>query len=110
MDPWDGAQEWGNLYELRMYTYAPGSIATVAERFAEALPRRAEVYPVAGIFTSDLGNLNRLYQLFPYKNWDHRDEVRTELRAKGIWPPQNDIRPMHQLVRHMIPAAFSPLH
>ena len=110
MDPWDGSQEWGNLYELRMYTYAPGNIATVAERFAEALPRRAEVYPVAGIFTSDLGNLNRLYQLFPYKDWDHRDEVRTELRAKGIWPPQNDIRPMHQLVRHMIPAAFSPLH
>ena len=45
-----------------------------------------------------LGNLNRLYQMFPYKNWAHRDEVRTELRQKNIWPPHSEARPMTQLV------------
>jgi hypothetical protein len=101
--------EHGGLYELRMYTYPPGVIGDVAKTFAKGYAARAAVYPVGGIWTSDLGNLNRLYQLFPYKNWDHRDKVRTELREKGIWPPHAEARPMTQLVRHMLPTEFSPL-
>jgi len=102
-------QELGGLYELRMYTYSAGATSGVAETFASAYPGRHQVYPVGGIWTSDLGNLNRLYQLFPYKNWEHRDEVRRELREKQLWPPHTEARPVTQLVRHMIPAAFSPL-
>jgi NIPSNAP len=108
MKPLSG--EHGGVYELRMYTYPPGALPKVAETFAAGYPARAEVYPVAGIWTSDLGNLNRLYQLFPYKDWKHRDEVRTELREKGLWPPHAEARPMTQLVRHLIPASYSPLH
>ena len=48
-------------------------------------------------------------QLFPYKDWDHRDQVRKELREKGVWPPHGDAHPVAQLVRHMVPAPFSPL-
>ena len=110
MKEWQGPQEWGSLYELRMYTYPAGEIMRVADIFAEQYEARAAVYPVAGIWTSDLGNLNRLYQLFPYKNWAHRDEVRGELRRRNIWPPHSDIRPLTQLVRHLTPAAYSPLH
>lgn len=109
MTEWKGTHEWGSLYELRMYTYPAGEVAKVAENFTKALPARQDAYPVAGIWTSDLGNLNRLYQLFPYKNWDHRDQTRAELRSKGIWPPHGQISPNTQLVRHMIPASFSPL-
>lgn len=105
----DGPQELGKVYELRMYTYPAGDIGKVAETFAASYEARSAVYPVAGIWTSDLGNLNRLYQLFPYQNWTQRDEVRTELRNKGIWPPHGDARPVAQLVRHMVPTAFSPL-
>lgn len=105
-----GKQQWGNLYELRMYTYPSGALAKVTPAFAEKLAERSAVYPVAGIFTSELGNLNRLYQLFPYQDWAHRDKVRTELREKGIWPPHADASPNTQLVRHLIPASFSPLH
>ncbi len=105
-----GSNEFGGLYELRMYTYPPGALPKVAETFAAGYEKRASVYPVGGIWTSDLGNLNRLYQLFPYKNWDHRDKVRTELREKGIWPPHAEARPVTQLVRHMLPSSFSPLH
>jgi len=110
MPEWKGPQEFGGLYELRMYTYPSGDILGVGERFAAALEVRNAVYPVGGIWTSDLGNLNRLYQLFPYKDWAHRDQVRAELREKKLWPPDSGVRPMTQLVRHMVPAAFSPLH
>ena len=107
---WKGPQEWGRIYELRMYTYPAGEVAKVAEAFAEALPGRAAICPVAGIWTSDVGNLNRLYQLFPYKDWAHRDEMRAEFRRKGVWPPHAEVRPLTQLVRQLVPAAFSPLH
>ena len=111
MTEWQGPQEWGNLYELRMYTYPAGTVQEVAKAFSAALKGREAVYPIAGVWTSDLGNLNRLYQLFPYKNWAHRDELRAEFRAKGIWPPHSEgAHPMTQLVRHMVPAAYSPLH
>lgn len=110
MTEWSGPQQWGGLYELRMYTYPAGAVGGVAERFAEALEARTAVYPVAGIWTSDLGNLNRLYQLFPYKDWAHRDEMRAQYIGKGIWPPHSEARPITQLVRHLAPAAFSPLH
>ena len=110
MTEWKEPQQWGGLYELRMYTYPAGEIGKVAESFAAGLAARAALYPVAGIWTSDMGNLNRLYQLFPYKNWAHRDELRAEFRQKNIWPPHSEVRPLTQLVRHMVPAAFSPLH
>ena len=105
-----GDQALGGVYELRMYTYAAGALGGVSKTFAEAYAGRNAVYPVGGIWTSDLGNLNRLYQLFPYKDWDHRDQVRKELREKGVWPPHGDAHPVAQLVRHMVPAPFSPLH
>ena len=104
-----GVQELGGLYELRMYTYSAGATTGITETFASAYPGRHQTYPVGGIWTSDLGNLNRLYQLFPYKNWEHRDELRRELREKQLWPPHTEARPVTQLVRHMLPAAFSPL-
>jgi NIPSNAP len=99
----------GGVYELRMYTYPAGAISAVASAFAEKYAGRHGAYPVAGIWTSDLGNLNRLYQLFPFKDWDHRDKVRAELRQNSLWPPHTEARPVAQLVRHMVPAPFSPL-
>ena len=110
MTEWQGPQEWGSVYELRMYTYPSGEIARVADTFAEAYEARAATYPVAGIWTSDLGNLNRLYQLFPYKDWAHREDVRADLRRRDVWPPHAQARPLTQLVRHMTPATYSPLH
>jgi len=110
MTEWQGPQQWGELYELRMYTYPAGEVGKVAEKFAENYAKRAAIYPIAGIWTSDLGNLNRLYQLFPYKNWAHRDEVRKQYMGTDIWPPHSDARPIAQLVRHLVPASYSPLH
>jgi NIPSNAP len=110
MQDWTGPRQLGEAYELRMYTYAPGDVGKVAAAFGDALPARDAIYPVAGIFTSQLGNLNRLYQLFGYKSWDHREEVRTEFRKQGVWPPHADARPVSQLVRMLIPAAHSPMH
>ena len=109
-DPLDGPREWGNVYELRMYTYPAGAVRNVMKAFSEHVPRRAELYPSGGFFASDLGQLNRFYQIWPYKSWAHRDEVRAQYVGTDIWPPHTEERPVHQLVRHLVPAEFSPLH
>jgi hypothetical protein len=109
-DPLDGPREWGNLYELRMYTYPSGTNRKVLKHFSESVERRNALYPAGGFFASDLGELNRFYQLWPYKDWAHREEIRKQYLGTDIWPPQTEERPVHQLVRHMVPASFSPLH
>ncbi|MEX2431593.1 MAG: NIPSNAP family protein, partial [Dehalococcoidia bacterium] len=77
-DPLDGPREWGNLYELRMYTYPVGAVRHVMEQFCAQVGGRAKMYPLGGLFMSELGQMNRLYQLWPYKDWDHRDQLRAE--------------------------------
>jgi hypothetical protein len=109
-DPLDGPREWGDLYELRMYTYPSGAARNVLRTFSESVERRNAIYPSGGFFMSDLGELNRFYQLWPYRDWAHRDEIRKQYVGTDIWPPHTDERPVHQLVRHLVPAAFSPLH
>ena len=109
-DPLDGPREWGSLYELRMYTYPSGALRRVMDAFCAKVPQRAEMSPLGGFFMSDLGQLNRFYQLWPYKDWAHRDEMRKLYAGTDIWPPHTDDRPVRQLVRHLVPAAFSPLH
>jgi hypothetical protein len=109
-DPMDGPREWGNLYELRMYTYPSGTVRKIMDAFCAKVPERASLSPLGGFFMSDLGQLNRFYQLWPYKDWAHRDEMRKLYAGTDIWPPHTDERPVHQLVRHMVPASFSPLH
>ena len=102
-------REWGGLYELRMYTYPSGAIRSVMQSFTEQAPKRLELSPGC-FFASDLGQLNRFYQIWPYRDWAHRDELRQIYISQGIWPPHTEERPVHQLVRHMLPASFSPLH
>ncbi len=109
-DSLDGPREWGSLYELRMYTYPSGVIRHVMEQFTAGVAARLELSPLGGFFMSELGELNRFYQLWPYRDWNHRDEIRAQYLKDGTWPAKVEERPNHQLVRHLVPASFSPLH
>jgi hypothetical protein len=110
MREWTEPQKWGSVYELRIYTYSGADIGKAAEAFGEALAGRDAVYPVAGMLTTQQGNLGTLYQLFPYKNYAHREEVRTEFRKQGVWPPRAEVRPLHQRVVYLLPCDISPIH
>ena len=47
MRPMGGDQELGNIYEMRTYTYQPGSMPELLRRWAESLPYREEFSPLA---------------------------------------------------------------
>jgi hypothetical protein len=99
----------GNVYEMRIYTFAPGDIPKVLDGWAKAIPAREKFSPLAACWTSELGGLNKFVHTWVYKDLNERGRIREEARKAGVWPPQTGVRPIRQENKLLIPAAFSPV-
>ncbi len=99
----------GNVYEMRIYTYAPGDIPAVLEAWGKAVPAREKLSPLAACWSSELGGLNKFVHVWVYPDLNARVRIREESRKGGQWPPQSGVRPIRQENKLLIPAAFSPL-
>ena len=103
-------RQLGGIYEIRMYTYAPGTLPAVMERWAEKVPERIKLSPLVGAWHSELGGLNKWCHIWAYKDAAERGRIRAEAVAKGVWPPGS---PPGALLKQenmlVVPAAFSPL-
>ncbi len=100
----------GNVYELRIYTYRPGTMPEVIRRWAEAVPYREKYSPLAGAWSSEIGTLNRWYHLWPYASLAERDRIRAEASKEPHWPPRTGEFLLSMENKLLIPASFSPLH
>jgi hypothetical protein len=101
----------GNLYEIRIYTLAPGAIPGQIERWSGAIAKRMEYSPLAFAGHSELGGLNRWCHIWAYKDAAERFAIRDKARADGVWPPKGG-QPGQTLVQEnmlVVPASFSPL-
>ena len=107
MKPMGGDQALGGIYEMRIYTYEPGSIPELLKRWADSLPGREEFSPLAAGMYTELGALNRWMHIWPYKDLKHRSEVRNTKVPN--WPSGAPGR-VRQENKIMIPASFSPMH
>jgi hypothetical protein len=100
----------GNVYEMRIYTYAPGDIPKVLEAWGKAIEARERFSPLAACMTSELGALNKFVHVWVYKDLNERARIRDESRRPGTgWPPQAGVRPIRQENKLLIPATFSPV-
>ena len=108
MRPLGGGQELGGVYEMRVYTYKPGSIPELLRRWEKALPWREQFSPCAAAMHSELGGLNRWMHIWPYKDLNHQEEVRKSSSGTPNWPSGAPGR-MRQENKIMVPAAFSPM-
>src|SRR2546422_3412925 len=86
----------GNVYEMRIYTYAPGDIKAVLEAWGKAVPAREKLSPLAACWTSELGGLNKFGHVWVYKDGNGRARIREESRKGGQWPPQAGGGPRRQ--------------
>jgi len=87
----------GSVYEMRIYTYAPGDIPKVLEGWAKAIEAREKLSLLAACWTSELGELNKFVHIWAYKDLNERARVRDASRqAGGAWPPQTGVRPIRQ--------------
>ena len=105
-----GGQKLGNVYEMRIYQYQPGSIPTVIERWREALKGgRLELSPIAACLSSEIGQLNVWVHIWPYTDLDERDRIRKRSFELESWPPKTREFLIGMQNKFMIPASFSPM-
>jgi hypothetical protein len=110
MRPLGGNQSLGNIYEMRSYTYQPGTMNEVLKRWAAAIPHREEFSPLAAGMYTELGGLNKWVHIWPYKDLEERNRIRAEASKTPHWPPPTREFLVRQENKMMVPAAFSPMH
>ncbi len=76
------------IYEFRTYTLHPRTQGEFMKRFGDALPKRLEFSPLAAFWYTEIGPLNQVIHVWPYKDADERNRIRTESVKAGIWPPK----------------------
>ena len=65
---------------------------------------------MAAAWYTELGGLNKWVHIWPYKDLDERDRIRTEAVKTPHWPPPTREFLVSQETKIMVPAAFSPTH
>jgi hypothetical protein len=96
------------IIEMRTYTLQPGTVAPFEERFAEALPARAKLSPLAAFWHTEVGPLNRVIHVWPYEDQAARTRLREEATKLQGWPPNTREFVVEQQSEIYLPAPFSP--
>jgi hypothetical protein len=96
------------IVEIRTYTLQPGTVAQFEERFAQALPARAKVSPLAAFWHTEVGPLNQVIHVWPYEDLEERTSKRAEATKLQGWPPNTREFVVEQKSQIYIPAPFSP--
>jgi len=68
-----------------MYKAHPGTIPKWAVAFQKGLPERLKYSLPYGIWFSDIGSLNVIVHMWPYKSLGHRASVREAAVKNEIW-------------------------
>ncbi len=96
------------IFEMRTYLMKPGSLPDVEKNFGEKLPGRIKLSRFGGFWRSEVGTLNQIIHVWPYKDLNERDAIRAKAVETKVWPPniQHNILEMESKILHAAP--FSP--
>ena len=77
------------IYDLRTYTLKPRSVPKVEKMFEAGMPTRLKYSPLGAFFHTEVGPLNQVIHIWPYKSLEHLQQVRADAAAdlSGEWPP-----------------------
>jgi len=103
--------EHGPLFEYRYYAVNPGTMPGIIKGWEDAIEARNELSPCAMGMYTDVGDINKYVHIWPYKSFEHRQQVRDESVAKGVWPPKGSPKGaiITQDNKLLMAAPFSPL-
>ena len=96
------------IYEFRTYDLVPGSVPEVMRRFGKAYEKRKEFSKLAAFFYTEIGPLNQILHIWPYKDTKEREQIRNLAVSSGAWPPDIKDYILNQHVEIMVPWSFSP--
>ena len=112
-------QEFGNLYEIRHYTYASGAIPLVIANWQELLAERLKYSPLAAAWYADDGKKSDWIHIWAYRDVAHREEIRNATTKARIWPPsvvdqrlkrEPRVVSLKMINMLVVPTRFSPFH
>ncbi len=103
--------EHGPLFEYRYYAVHNGTMPDIIKGWEDAIDARQELSPCAMAMHTEHGDLNKYVHIWPYKSFEHRQQVRDEGVAKGVWPPRKSPKGaiITQDNKLLFAAPFSPL-
>ena len=96
------------IYEVRTYHVKPGSLPEVEKRFGEAYEKRKKLSEMAAFWHTEIGPLNQIVHVWPYKDIAERGRIRAESLKVDGWPPKIGEFLLEQRSDIMIPFAISP--
>lgn len=98
------------IYEFRTYDLKPNSLPELERRFAEAYEHRKQFSQLAAFWHTEIGPLNQIVHVWPYKDIAERNKIR-EIAVKegaGKWPPNSAEFMVRQRSEIFMPFEFSP--
>jgi len=103
--------EHGPLFEYRYYAVHNGTMPDIIKGWEDAIDARQELSPCAMVMHTEHGDLNKYVHIWPYKSFEHRQQVRDEGVARGVWPPRKSPKGaiITQDNKLLFAAPFSPL-
>jgi len=60
------------IFEIRTYTLKPGTVPQAEQAFADKIAERVKYSPLAGFWRSEVGTLNQIIHIWPYKDTNER--------------------------------------
>lgn len=111
--PLKGPSSGSHVYELRTYRTQPRKAMEWANNFKRILPVREQYGEVAGLWVTDVGQLNQVLHLYAWKSLDERLETRARLFSDPRWlefVPTSTPMLMEMESIILIPVSTSPLH
>ena len=98
------------IYEMRTYDLKPRALPEVLKRFGEGYETtRRKFSPLAAFWYTEIGPLNQIIHVWPYKDVAERGRIRAEAVASGNWPPKIGEFIVSMKSDIMVPWADSPL-
>lgn len=102
----------GHVYELRVYRGRDGLLPTWARALKEALPAREQYSKLVGLWTTEIGGLNRAAHLWVYDDLNQRAAARAAALADPVWAafvPKGSACLAEMSSTILIPTPISPL-
>ncbi|MBI4504491.1 MAG: NIPSNAP family protein [Chloroflexi bacterium] len=96
------------IYEVRTYDLYPGTVPDFEAAFAASLPEREKVSPLGAFWHTEIGPLNQVIHVWPYRDLEHRRQCREAAMATGKWPPATRPFTLQQQSEIMVPVPFLP--
>lgn len=96
------------IYEVRTYNIKPKAQAEVEKRFGEAYEYRKKLSPLAAFWHTEIGPLNQIIHVWPYKDLAERDKIRAAAVQTGNWPPNTGDLLLDMRSEIYIPFSISP--